>query len=87
LESLEGEGGRVLCFWGFAVWSRKQLLGGLVKDMWGLCMGNVGILESPPIESHFGTPTQNAIEDMRKAHYRFSDHLMTARQWGVIAKR
>jgi hypothetical protein len=87
LESLEGEGGRVLCFWGYALWSRKELLDGLTKDMWRLCMGNVGILVSPPIESHWGTPTENAIAEMCKAKYRFRDHLMTARQFGVVAKR
>jgi hypothetical protein len=47
LEGMEGKGGRVLCFWGDARWSRTQLLGEIAQGDWGICRGNVGDLAGP----------------------------------------
>ena len=54
LQPLEGEGGRVLCFWGAAQWSRTQLLGELARGHWGLCKASVAELISPPQERRAG---------------------------------
>ena len=75
LEPLEGEGGRVLCFWGAAQWSRTQLLGELARGHWGLCKASVAELISPPQERRAGlvgrlvySPETDMTEDfMRQA--------------------
>mmetsp|Transcript_75966 Transcript_75966/g.197650 ORF Transcript_75966/g.197650 Transcript_75966/m.197650 type:complete len:470 (+) Transcript_75966:64-1473(+) len=76
LEGLEGAGGRVLCFWGDARWSRAQLLGEIAKGDWGLCHANIGDLAVPHTECWKNTDGRLAIapitemtEDyMRNAH-------------------
>lgn len=73
LEGLEGEGGRVLCFWGDARWTRAQLLGEIAKGDWGLCRANVGDLAASPAERWRGTDGRLAfapVTEMTESYMR-----------------
>lgn len=73
LEGLDGAGGRVLCFWGDARWSRAQLLGEIARGDWGLCRANVGDLTTAPQERWRNTAGRLAfapITEMSEAYMR-----------------
>jgi hypothetical protein len=50
LEGMEGECGRVFCYWGHEFWTRTLLLSGISGDGFVTCMGNVGDLAGTPEE-------------------------------------
>jgi hypothetical protein len=50
LEGMEGDCGRVFCYWGDEVWTRASLLSGIESGFLRICKGNVGDLAGPPDE-------------------------------------
>jgi hypothetical protein len=50
LEGMEGDCGRVFCYWGDEMWTRATLLSGIDSGCFRICKGNVGDLAGPPDE-------------------------------------
>jgi hypothetical protein len=50
LEGMEGDCGRVFCYWGHECWTSTSLLSDIKSGFFRICKANVGDLAGPPIE-------------------------------------
>jgi hypothetical protein len=86
LEGMEGECGRVFCYWGYESWTRNFLLEGISGGCFVTCSANVGDLVVPPEECWKNvigrcTPDampQNTLQDMEHARIRCILHKKAA---------